>query len=175
MRDPRSEVGGHDDGVIRVPGWRCLRRAAPASDVASTSSTSPLVVGERLDQLVVLAGQPADLLEEGDVFLSAPHQRDVGQVAQRPFAGLAPDGAGRRHRLEDHGGGDPQATQLGDQLGRSPSGAMLAHSSSMSTKGDSSRRVAEAAAWWRAVSTTSSMRAATIGATECCAPGEPIR
>ena len=70
----------------------------------------------RLDQLVVLAGQPADLLEEGDVLLAAPDQRDVGQVTQRPLAGLAPDGAGRGHRLEDHRGGDPEAPQLGGEL-----------------------------------------------------------
>ena len=69
----------------------------------------------------------------------------------------------------------PRPPSSAASFGRSPRGAMLAHSSSMRTRGDSSRRVGEAAAWWRAVSTTSSTRAATIGATECCAPGEPIR
>ena len=113
--------------------------------------------------------------EEGDVLLAAPDPSDVGQVTQGPFASLAPDGPRRGHRLQDDRGGDPQAPQLGGELWEVTEGGDVGALVEHETQGGFEPHVGEAAAWCRAVSTTSSTRAATIGATECCAPGEPMR
>ena len=79
----------------------------------------------------MLAGQSTDLLEESDVLLAAPDQCDVGQITQRPLSGFAPDRAGRGDRLEDHGRGDSQTSQLSDELRevakRGDVGALVQH------------------------------------------------
>ena len=120
----------------------------------------PVAVGQGLDQLVV---SPANALISSRKrrLLAAPDSVTwPGHAA--PVHQPRPRWSGRRYRPEDHRG-DAEAPSSAASFGRSPSGAMLAHSSSMSTRPDSRRRVGDAA-WWRDVSTTSSMRAATIRA-----------
>lgn len=83
MGDAGPQVGGDDHRVIRGQIGDVLDGENRHPPRRPRAATTTLVMGDGLDELVILAGQPADLGEETHVLLAAPYQGHVGQVRTR--------------------------------------------------------------------------------------------